>query len=82
MTHLPRVPIGRCEGGHIRLWDGLRQPGRYPYPPNTLCGDYDAGMISVRKYSTQPLAEVEFWVENHEKHVTFSLTYKYINVGE
>ncbi len=72
----------RCTGGYLRLWDGLQQPGRYPYPPNTLCGDYDTDQINVDKYSTQPLAEIEFWTEDYHRHVTFSLTYKYINLGK
>ena len=74
--------ICRCEHGFLRLWDGLRQPGRYPFPPNTLCGDYNMGEIGVQKFSTQRLAEVEFLAQRGVRKSTFTLTYKYVNVGK
>ena len=81
LFHIVRLYF-RCVDGYIRLWDGLRQPGRYPYPPNTFCGDYNTGEISVRKLSTNAAAEIEYFVLNDNPHNTFTLTYKYINMGK
>ena len=66
----------------MRLWDGLRQPGRYPYPPNTFCGSYNNGEISVRKLSTNAASEIEYLTPNSHPQSTFTITYKYVNMGE
>ncbi len=72
----------RCRFGFLKLWDGLRQPGRYPFPANTLCGDYNNGEINVTKFTSQITAEIEFYIEKYIRHATFTITYKYINLGK
>ena len=67
----------------MKLWDGMRVPGRYLYPPNVLCGQYDAeGDLSVKKFSTGTRAELEFMVEDADPRSTFDITYKFVNVGK
>ena len=76
------IVFRRCVDGYVRLWDGLRQPGRYPYPPNTFCGSYNNGEISVRKLSTNAASEIEYLTPNSHPQSTFTITYKYVNMGE
>ena len=73
----------RCVDGFVKLWDGIRVPGRYRYPPNTMCGHYDSkGDISVKKFSTDMRAEMEYLVTEADPRSTFDITYKFVNVGK
>ena len=64
----------------MQLWDGIRQPGMYWYPPNQICGHYDSGKIHVTKFFTDKHAEVEFWSERAQHTDTFTIEFKYVNI--
>ena len=70
----------RCPDGHIELLDGVNEPGRYPYPANIMCGQYDPGELNVAKYTTLPHGEIRFHAAHELRRSTFTVTYKYINL--
>ena len=70
-----------CQSGYIRLWDGIRQPGLYRYPPNTLCGIFTTHP-EVVKFSSDHALEVELYHAAANRRLTLAITYKYVNMGE
>lgn len=72
----------RCVDGHMKIWDGMRQPGMHAYPPNTFCGWYNNGDIDVTKVTSRHSADIEFLVSNANQYYTFALTFKYVNIGK
>ena len=74
--------VKRCVDGHLRLWDGMRQPGMYAFPYHSFCGWYPSGDIDVTKVTSQNAADLEFYVKAANEMFTFVLTFKYIDFGE
>lgn len=74
-------PFGSCDHGYVRLWDGIRQPGLYRYPPNTLCGIFTS-RPEVMKFSSDYALEVELYHPHADPRISLTFTYKYVDFGE
>ena len=68
----------------MKVWDGLRQPGRHLYPPNVFCGlrRQHGNAIDVLRLSSGPEAEVDFYVSNATAKSGFWMEVSYIDMGE
>jgi hypothetical protein len=64
----------------VRIWDGVRQPGLFRYPPNTLCGVFTT-LPRVQKFSTDYALEMELNDEAADRRTSLAFNYRYINTG-